>query len=785
MVAKEKPVIKIGVRSLVEFIMRAGDLDLTTFGTINPLEGVRIHHEIQESRPPEYSPEITVQLQHETPFCMLLVNGRIDGVYTHPDRVIIEEIKTTKKDLASYKEQEDPLHWAQVKCYAYMYAHDHALQSIDVRLTYYHAETGVIKEFTCTYAVDDLEKYFTQLIQGYVKWVERIVKWQEARNMSITTLVFPFESYRPGQEHIIEHVQDAINHEAQLFIQAPTGIGKTMAVIYGVLKKVPEGRFSLFFYLTARTTGRTAAEATFRILRKNGLRCKVLSLTAKEKLCFNPEKMCNGKECTYARGFFDRLQGALNEALSFDDLTREKIIGVAEKHRVCPFEFSLEVSLWVDCIICDYNYAFDPKVYLRRFFAEEGGDYVFLVDEAHNLVDRAREMYSAEIHKQLLGKLDKHIQTRLPAVSRALHSVLQVMQDMERSCDTIGNPHAEREQPEDLYPSLVEFTKAAESWLSRNEFTPFREELLETYFTVKRLLWTAAQYNDAYATCYTASNNDIHIKLFCLDPADHIAHALQRSRSTVFFSATLSPFSFFIESLGCDPESNTLSLPSPFDIDNLCVLIAHKISTFYKYRDFTRREIMQSLMTVINRRIGNYLVYFPSYEYMSSIYTLFTAQYKGIATLVQTSNMSEKARDDFIDQFQESNDGHLVGFAVLGGVFAESIDLLGERLTGAIIVGVGMPGLCLERELIKEYYDMKISAGFAFAYQYPGLIKVLQAAGRVIRSESDRGILLLIDTRYARQEYMQLLPEEWRVRFVKDHIEIAESLDRFWRRETR
>lgn len=777
----ENPVIEIGVRTLVEFIMRSGDLDLTTFGMINPIEGVRIHHEIQGSRPPEYTAEVSIKVQEETSFYTLVVSGRIDGIYNYPDRTIIEEIKTTKKDLAVYENQENPLHWGQVKCYAYMYAVDRGLETIDARVTYYNVDTGLQKEFTHAFTVHELKSFFSELVERYMVWAERIVQWQAERDQSIHALAFPFEVYRQGQETIIEKIQEAVNYEERCFIEAPTGIGKTMAVIYGVLKTVPENRLAMLFYLTARTTGRTAAEVTFRILREKGLQCKVLSLTAKDKVCFNPEKMCNGKECVFARGFFDRLQAGLQEALEYEELTREQVIALARKHRICPFEFSLEISLWIDCIICDYNYAFDPKVYLRRFFADEGGNYVFMVDEAHNLIDRAREMFSAELSKQSFFLLDQHIKQRLPAVSKAINTVIRNMGEIERSCEAIGNPCAEREQPEDLYPSLIEFTSAAEVWLSRNEFTSFRDILLNTYFDVKRFLWTATQYNDTYATCYSRSENNLSVKLLCLDPADHMTQALQRSKCTIFFSATLNPVSFFLESFGCDPESSTISLPSPFDCNNLCVLIAHKISTFYKYRDYTRSEIAKAVSSVISQRAGNYLVFFPSYEYMTSVYNDFSKKQKHITTIVQTSGMSEKARDDFIARFQDPGTDHLIGFAVMGGIFAESIDLLGEQLTGAIVVGVGMPGICLERELIKDYYDTKIGAGFAFAYQFPGMIKVLQAAGRVIRSESDRGILILIDTRYARQEYLQLLPEEWHIRFIKDHIEIAESLDRFWR----
>ncbi|MBN2619925.1 ATP-dependent DNA helicase [candidate division WOR-3 bacterium] len=777
------PVLRIGVRTLVEFILRSGDLDLTTFGAIHPSEGTRIHCAIQGSRPPEYDPEVPVQSTQATPLYLLVVSGRIDGVYTYPDRVVIEEIKTTKKDLASFDAGQDPLHWAQAQCYAYMYAAEHALQSIDVRLTYHHVETGTEKEYTRTFTAQFLQDYFAQLIQRYMVWADRRMQWLITRNGSIRATVFPFDAFRPGQKQLMGDVKEIIAERGQLFLQAPTGSGKTMAVLYAVVQALPEHDLPVFFYLTARTTGRVAAEATFAILRDHGLRCKVLSLTAKEKVCFNKDRMCNGSDCAFARGFYDRLPAALEDALTHDGLTRETVIMLARKHRVCPFEFSLEISLWVDCVICDYNYAFDPKVYLKRFFAEEEGNYVFLVDEAHNLVDRSRDMFSAEINKHDLGQVAEAVGKNIPSVSRALDAILQMMTRMEEECAIAGNPHAEHEPPEELYPLLIDFTSAGEQWLNRNEFTVYREILLDTYFEVKRFLWTAEQYNDTYATCYTMTGDDLKIALLCMDPAHHMAQALTRSRSAVFFSATLHPVTFFVESLGCDPEASTLIVPSPFDSENLCVLIAHKISTFFKFREYTKPEIVKAICSMIDQRVGNYLVFFPSYEYMNAVHDNFRRQRGAIPTIMQTSSMSEMEREEFITRFKTNRNEYLVGFAVMGGAFAESIDLLGEQLTGAVIVGVGMPGICLERELIKEYYDGKIGAGYAFAYQYPGMIKVLQAAGRVIRSENDRGVLLFIDTRYARPEYLELLPKDWRIRYVAGYDAIADLVQRFWRHE--
>lgn len=774
-----KPILRIGVRTLVEFILRSGDLDLTTFGTIHPALGVRIHRALQASRPPEYRAEVPIQWEFAMPQFTLIVSGRIDGVYTYPDRVIIEEIKSTKESAISGLFDE-PMHWGQAQCYAYIYARQHGLERVEIKITYYIIETKLIRQRTRVVTIQDLEKFFTGLIDRYTVWAERCVEWRTQRDRSIHNLPFPYPSYRTGQEKIVQKVTEAIANHCQLFVQAPTGIGKTMAVLYAILRSIPEYDLSMIFYLTARTTGRVAAETSFALLREQGVHCKVLSLTAKEKVCFNNDKMCNGSECAFARGFYDRLPAALEHALTHDLLTRERIIAVARAHRVCPFELSLEVSLWADCIVCDYNYVFDPKVNLKRFFMENSGDYVFLVDEAHNLVDRSREMYSAELRRSSFLALNQQVGARLPVVMRTLRAIDDEMTNFARACDESNRPRAEREPPESIYPCLYDFTSAAEQWLGQNERTPFRQMLLDTYFDVKRFLWTAEQYNDMYATCYYAQSFDLSVKLMCLDPSRHVASALKRSSSTIFFSATLHPVDFFIETLGSAPEADTFSLPSPFDRDNLCVLIASRISTLYKYRNFTRNEIARAINAVIAQHAGNYLVFFPSYEYMNAVYDDFLKRCGRIETIVQSEGMTEIQRESFITRFKETGDRCLVGFAVMGGAFSESIDLLGEQLTGAIIVGVGMPGLSLERELIREYYENKTGTGFAFAYQYPGMIKVLQAAGRVIRSEYDRGVLLLIDTRYTREDYMALLPEQWRVRYVKNHETIVEYCRRFW-----
>ncbi len=753
---------------------------MSTFGLVKPLDAIHIHQMIQKSRPREYSKEVAVSHRVKTDKYVLEVSGRIDGIYVYTDRVIIDEIKTTRKDISTLVKQEDGYHWGQAKCYAYMYATQNKLKTIDVQLTYYHLGLNEKHEILRSFEVQELEDFFNALISQYLEWADRIVTHLDARDASIKKLVFPFETFRPGQEEMLENTEAVIDQGGQLLIQAPTGIGKTMAVLMPSIKAIAQGRTSKIFYLTARTTGRQAAEATLDMLRARGLRLKSLSLTAKEKMCLSKERVCNPDDCKYARGHFDRVNGALLDAFKHDSFTRDIVIELAKKHTVCPFEFALDLSLWVECIICDYNYVFDPNVYLKRFFDNGNDGYVVLVDEAHNLIDRAREMYSAELSSQQIKNLRKELRNRLKKVYTVLGKITTWMKKQGTTCEEEQKPIAERDPPLDLCSLLKRFAKLSEEWLLLNKPAPFRAQLLDTYFEARTFLKTADRYDRNYATCYTQTGRDLCVKLFCIDPARHLRETLEKFRSAIFFSGTLNPMQYFIESFGCDDVAETLALPSPFDQNELCVMVASRVSTLFKHRTYTKSAVTNAICSIVDAKKGNYLMFFPSYEYMRMIYDIFRAHRSDITTLVQSSHMSERDREQFLKQFNKSRDNHLVGFAVMGGVFAESIDLIGERLTGAVIVGVGMPGISLERELIRDYFNEVNECGFAFAYQFPGMIKVLQAAGRVIRSETDRGVVLLIDTRFVQDPYRSLLPQEWYIRDVVNVKAIGSILEKFW-----
>lgn len=772
--------MKIAVRELVEYVLRSGDLAFEFLGASRPVEAIRAHQKIQSTRPATYQPEVAISYEVETDRFRLSIGGRIDGVDTKPDGIIIEEIKTTSRDPAYYKKNENPVHWGQAKTYAYIYGRHNQLDEITIQLTYYQIDTGNHSEIKRSYRLSELETFFNDLVTRYLKWAATLVDWSDCRDASIQGLEFPFATYRPGQRQMAVEAFRTIRNGGQLLVQAATGIGKTIAVLYPAVKSLVENRDQKIFYLTARTTGQMVAEKAITELRAKGLKLKSLTLTAKDKICFCPQGACQPDECEFAKGHYDRINAAVEAIFKHEAFTREQIIDTARAFRVCPFEFSLELSAWADCIICDYNYSFDPRVYLRHFFQEENGAYIFLIDEAHNLVDRSREMFSAEIFKQPVLDVRRQLKKQLPQVFTSLGRINAWLVKARKRCEASANPMAEESLPEELVPLLKRFLFITERWLAKNIKTAFRESLLDLYFAISGFIRVADQYDHSYTTCYEKRGKDLKIKLFCVDPAVHLERALQRCRTAIFFSATMTPIDYFKQILGCDPTAPRLILPSPFPGENLGLFICDRISTYYRQRDQTVDQIAQVIAALVEQKSGNYLLYFPSYAYMRKIYDAFTGRHPHMETIRQTPAMSEPEREAFLQRFSRDNPRTLIGFAVMGGIFGEGIDLVGDRLVGAAVVGVGLPGICLERELIKHYFTNTLDAGFEYAYLYPGINRVLQAAGRVIRTENDRGAVLLIDQRYAHYQYKTLLREEWDPIRVQNPRQLADRLQDFW-----
>lgn len=764
-------------------VLRSGDLSFEFLSAARPVDAIRIHQKIQQSRPENYTAEVTVSHQLETEMFKLTIGGRIDGIYHNGDGVLIEEIKTTTRSLDYFETRENPIHWGQVKTYAFMYALDQNLAAIDTRLTYYQVDSGEIRSFNRHFTFIELETFFQELIAGYLQWAATIAGWEILRDTSIRQLEFPFGEYRPGQRDMAVGVYQTIKNGDQQLIQAATGIGKTMAAIFPAVKAIGEGLTTKIFYLTARTTGRFAAEYALDELRAAGLKLKSLTITAKDKTCFKPDSACNPDECEFARGHFDRVNGALSELFDQDGFTRLTVEQAARKHRVCPFEFALELSLWTDCIICDYNYAFDPRVYLRRFFLEENGEYTFLIDEAHNLVDRSREMFSAEIYKQPLLDVRRSIRRDLPQIFKGLGKINSWMVKARKKCGESGSEWHEKKAPENLLPLVRGFLRTAERWLSRNIQTPFRDELLELYFALSGFIRVAEHYDDSYVTCYGEIKKDFKLKLFCLDPSIQLGSALTRCKAAVFFSATMTPVNYFKKILGCDADAIAINIPSPFPDSNLRLLVYDRISTLYRHRDNTKGQVARAINSLVSQKTGNYLIFFPSYEYLMMVFDVFQSDCPDGEVVVQAPAMSEQEREAFLNRFDRENRQSLIGFAVMGGIFGEGIDLVGDRLSGAVVVGVGLPGISLEKELIRDYFAALHNAGFEYAYQYPGINRVMQAAGRVIRTETDRGVVLLIDQRYGTHRYRSLFPGEWKPVNVQNPEQLTQALQKFWSQE--
>ncbi|MCB2300531.1 ATP-dependent DNA helicase [Clostridium tagluense] len=772
--------IKISVRNLVEFVMRAGDLDMRFMGSSRAVEGTIAHQKIQKENREKYSVFLgeeyssEVSLKHIVPYNggNIVIDGRADGILIKDNEVTIDEIKTVTKDLDLLHEDYNSLHWAQAKCYAYIYGIQNNRKDMYVQLTYYEIDSEKIKRFIKAFSIKELQEFFTEIISSYFIWANITSDWNKARDSSIKDLKFPFDNYREGQRELAVSVYKTVVEHKKMFLQAPTGVGKTISTLFPAVKAMGEGYTSKIFYLTAKTITRQVAQDAFHKMKDNGLKFKTITITAKDKICFSKGSACNPEQCKFAKGHFDRVNEALQDILENENtFSREIIESYSNKYNICPFEFSLDLTIWSDCVICDYNYVFDPRVYLKRFFMDNSGDYTILVDEAHNLVDRAREMFSCEFHKKPLLELKKEIKGRQDNLYKVLNKLNALMLSMKKMCNEDGY-YKQNSQPEDIYNLLNKLTKILEVWLTKNEKSEVYDKFLDLYFNSLSFIRISELYDDKYITYVECTEDDVVLKMFCLDPSKLLREASKRGKSLVFFSATLLPLLYFKEILGGEKEDYHLTLDSPFNKKNIKVMIAKDISTKYKYRENSYSKIVEYIHAVINAKNGNYMVFFPSYKYMEVVSDIFVLKYPQIKVRIQTNFMTEDAREAFLQNFSNVDSENILGFGVLGGIFSEGIDLKGDRLIGAIVIGVGLPMICFEKEIIVEYYDKKSKCGYEYSYMYPGMNKVLQAAGRVIRTEEDRGTVLLIDDRFLEQRYRRLFPKQW-----DDFIRINSSED--------
>ena len=777
----------VSVRSLVEFVLQSGDLTSGGFQRRDRAQlGTRGHQRVQRSRPEDYETEVEITYQVVDADPAIEVRGRIDGLYTNSSPLILEEIKTTTLSLDLINEEHNRLHWAQAQCYAFMYARQQHLSEVSIHLTYFHLDSEEVKTFERHFTRAELETFFKRLITPYLDWIRKVHTWQARRDRSIQQLDFPYKEYRPGQRDMAVAVYKAIRDNDRLYVQSPTGVGKTIATLFPAVKALGQGLATRIFYLTAKTSGRLVAEKALDDMRQSNLYFRSVTLTAKEKICFCPPAACDPEVCVFARGYFDKVKKALEEIDQHQAFTRPVIEAIAQQYQICPFEFSLDLALWVDCIICDYNYAFDPRVYLHRFFDFTAEPYIFLVDEAHNLPDRARSMYSAELDKSTVLHLQRTLKPHLPALAKKLSGINKVLLEKRKACQSEGRDAlVEYEPPDKLLKAIRDFSQKAEGWLVMNQATEFRQDLLEFYFLCSSYLRTAEYFDTFYVSYFERQGqNNLKAKLFCLDPAPMLAVPLERSQSTIFFSATLLPLDYFMKLLTGASDHPRRIFQSPFPIENVDLLIHNNISTKYAQRADSYEVIADTIETICSAHVGNYLVFFPSYAYLAAVLERLKERLPERQLLIQDRGMDEAARETFLARFSSDNQETLIGLAVMGGIFGEGIDLVGERLVGAVVVGAGVPQVCLERDLIKEYFDRQNTNGFAYAYQYPGFNRVLQATGRVIRTEADRGAIVLIDERFTHARYRQLFPTHWRgFQVVRNTMEIRDKLKNFWSRK--
>ena len=813
--------IHISVRSLVEFILRSGDIDNRKAASPENAmqEGGRIHRMIQRRMGPEYQAEVSLSYRYPAGEYEILIEGRADGIIIEPHgdmsavpeltdsestpdqarniTVTIDEIKGTFHDLKKMKDAV-PVHLAQAKCYAYIYAIQNDLKNIRVRMTYCHMETEEIRYFHYEYSFEELREWFEEVLEQYRKWADYDFKWRQLRQISIKELQFPFD-YREGQKDLVAYVYQTIYHKRKLFIEAPTGVGKTISTVFPAVKAMGEGMCEKIFYLTAKTITRTVADNTFALLREHGLKLKSVVLTAKDKICFMEETECNPEYCPYAKGHYDRINDAMYDLLTHEDTySREMIEEYAKKHEVCPFEMCLDMSLFSDAVICDYNYVFDPHVYLRRFFSEGvTGEYIFLIDEAHNLVERGREMYSAVLCKEDFLELKRTVKAYDERIASNLDKCNKELLALKRECEN----YKVEEYIDPFVRALIRLGAAIDDYLEDHEDSPVRKDILEFYFEVSHFLEMYELVDENYVTySQMESDGSFILKLFCVNPAKNLRECMMRGRSTILFSATLLPIQYYKTLLGADEGDYEVYAKSVFRPEKLGLYVGSDVTSKYTRRgDEEYYRIASYINEVVQKRHGNYMLFFPSHVFLKNVHEIYMKYFnadESVECIVQEDYMNEQAREEFLNRFTGNEDcdlnaliqmdiemedeKSLVGFCVMGGIFSEGIDLKNDSLIGAIIVGTGLPQVCNERELLKQYFDSWGENGFDYAYRYPGMNKVLQAAGRVIRTVDDFGIVALLDERFLTPAYQRLFPREWKHCEVVNIDRIGHKVGRFW-----
>lgn len=756
----DKLLFKESVRGIIEYVLKNGSLDDRFVSRGRAVEGTIAHSILQKDNETVYEDyEKEVALKHK--FIIndinLLVDGRADGIIKENKKVIIEEIKSTYKDLSCIDSDYNMLHWAQGKFYGYIYCLDNNLQTIDIRLSYFNINTSEVRSFDKTYNFGELKEFVYFLVNKYLEVITVKEKFNKIKYKSIKDLKFPFESYRKGQRELAVNCFNSIKQQGILFAQAPTGIGKTISTIFPSLKSIGEGRGQKIIYLTAKTITRTVAEEAYLKLYKEGLEFKVVTITAKEKICLNDEVKCNPDDCIYAKDYFTKINDVIISLIKENNKFFGKdIIEYAKRYKVCPFELSLDLSDWCDGIICDYNYAFDPRVKLKRIFEERNEENILLIDEAHNLVNRARDMYSCQLEKSKVMTVNKVIKGKVPNLYKISNAINKEMILIRRELEEVNKDFLYHNVVyKDLIKLLRTFINEAESYLIKSKGTLGYDDVLDFYYSARSFIAVSELYNKEYTTILKQEKNEFIIKIFCINPSLNLKQTLKSAYSSVIFSATLSPIKYYVDLIGGDENSFRVKFDSPFNRENLLTYL-YSLDMRYVNRERNIDILCKIINQFINEVQGNYMVFLPSFDYLAKVYKRYVDIYGKDGTIVQGESLSEAQKEEYLAQFSLEN--KVVGFTVVGGMFSEGVDLPGDKLIGAIIVGVGFPKVSIENNIIQEYFDTN---GFDYSYTYPGINKVLQSVGRVIRTETDKGRVLLIDNRYNNPKYRFILPSDW------------------------
>ena len=763
-----KNIHAVSARALAEFALEKGDL--FPGGSLRRMrEGVRGHQALQALLPFDWQAEMPVSRDIELDGAVLRIHGRADAASIGPNAVRVQEIKTTERDPARILKFDYPVHWAQAEIYAALLCMNHGLSAAEVQLVYATLD-GRVKRFSQDYTAGELEARLIGWARPYLQWVEAADTRKAQAVQTLDRLPFPYPEYRAGQREMAQAVYTAMKRGANALIEAPTGIGKTAAALFGALRALGRGHVTALFYLTARTTGRRAAEDALDRMRQSAAALRSVTITAKEKCCLLEEQDCMG--CPYAAGYYDRRRAALKEALYIQKLDADAVRALALEHELCPFELALDMSETADVVICDYNYAFDPRVRIRRYFDTKSSAGL-LVDEAHNLADRAREMLSAE----LSGARLQRVRQKLASFEGKDSPMVRLMTPLLKAlrCPEDAEPEAAQELPQALSEAAKAFAEAA------GELQSAEPEAREFIYDAQWFVSVLGRFDpECFRAMLLPDGKWLTARLWCFDPSKHLKRTLSRVGGAALFSATLTPVDFYAAQLGADGDADArLQLDSPFPHENLKVFRL-PVSVSLRDRERTKHAVAQVIHAMVSAKNGNYIACFPSYAYMNLVFRHYRMLWPDEPAVCQEPRMSEAQRAAFIERFEPRPQRGLVAFIVLGGVFAEGVDLPGDRLSGAAVISTGMPQLSFERETLRELYDDADDGGLDAAYTYPGLRRVLQAAGRVIRTERDRGVVVLMDTRYGQPKYEELFPPHWDVREVKKLSALRESLERFW-----